>query len=475
MTPLPATSLLCPRDMVELSAGQKCFSLGIFTGPPIVPPPQTDKHIAPVPPDVSGHQRRVVTGGISWRRTFSAFQYRNYRLYFIGQLVSLIGTWMTNTAQGWLVYQLTGSKALLGIVAAAGTAPMLFFSTWGGWAADRFPKRSVLICTQTVMMILAFIFAGLVWSGQIVPWEIIVLGLLGGVVMAFDMPARQSFVVEIASREDLMNAISLNSAMFNGARIVGPAIAGFLMAKVGIALCFFIDGASFIAVLVGLFLMRVTPPPRSGAAGGALAQSLEGFRYVWNHTRVRTIFALFAVVGVFGWSYSVLMPAFAHDILHLGEQGYGLLLGAIGVGALVGALATAAFGSSISSRRLAFGGVWLFSAMLFIFSLNRNLTIAMICLAGAGFGMMLFFSTSNTTVQTIVPDEMRGRVMGIWSLIFGGMIPFGSLEAGAVAHYFGTPATLTVGAIVCALAGGVTYVIVRRRDAQLAQTANLSS
>jgi MFS family permease len=429
------------------------------------------EHTANVPEDLTGRPRRVATGGVSLRNTFSAFQYRNYRLYFWGQLVSLIGTWMTNTAQGWLVYQLTGSKALLGIVAAAGTAPMLVFAAWGGWAADRFPKRSVLLWTQSAMMILAFVFAGLVGSGLIRPWEIVVLGLFGGVVMAFDMPARQSFVVEIASREDLMNAISLNSAMFNGARIIGPAVAGFLMAKVGIALCFFIDGVSFLAVLGGLFMMRLPSRTMRAATGGALAQSLEGFRYVWNHTRVRTIFALFSIVGIFGWSYSVLMPAFARDVLHLGEQGYGFLLGAGGVGALMGALTTATFGTRISARKLAFGGVWLFSLMLLIFSFNRNLTIAMLCLAGTGFGMMLFFSTSNTTVQTIVPDEMRGRVMGIWALIFGGMIPFGSLEAGALAHYIGTSATLAFGACVCALAALVTLIVVRRRDAQLAAAA----
>ncbi|HXA08334.1 MAG TPA: MFS transporter [Chthoniobacterales bacterium] len=422
-------------------------------------------------PDFTGRPRRVATGGVSWRKTFSAFQYRNYRLYFWGQLVSLIGTWMTNTAQGWLVYQLTGSKALLGVVAAAGTAPMLFFATWGGWAADRFPKRSVLLWTQSAMMILAFVFASLIWSGLIRPWHIIVLGLCGGVAMAFDMPARQSFVVEIASREDLMNAISLNSAMFNGARIIGPAVAGFLMAKVGIALCFFIDGVSFLAVLGGLLMMRLPAHRGHSAAGGALAQSLEGFRYVWNHTRVRTIFILFAIVGIFGWSYSVLMPAFARDVLHLDEQGYGFLLGASGLGALLGAFTTATFGAGVSARKLAFGGVWLFSAMLLLFSFNRNLIVAMLCLAGSGFGMMLFFSTSNTTVQTIVPDEMRGRVMGIWALIFGGMIPFGSLEAGALAHYIGTPATFGIGACICALAATVTLMIVRRRDAQLAAAA----
>jgi MFS family permease len=426
------------------------------------------QHTATVPEEMTGRPRRVATGGISWRKTFSAFQYRNYRLYFWGQLVSLIGTWMTSTAQGWLVYQLTGSKALLGIVAAAGTAPMLVFSTVGGWAADRFPKRSVLVCTQIAMMIFSFIFAALVWSKLIQPWQIIVLGLFGGVAMAFDMPARQSFVVEIASREDLMNAISLNSAMFNGARIIGPAIAGLLMAKVGIALCFFIDGVSFLAVLAGLLMMQLPAHARSPGHGGPLAQSLEGFRYVWNSVRVRTIFALFAIVGVFGWSYSVLMPAFARDVLHLGEQGYGFLLGASGVGALVGAFTTATFGTSVVPRKLAFGGVWLFCVMLLIFAFNRNLIVAMLCLAGSGFGMMLFFSTSNTTVQTIVPDEMRGRVMGIWALIFGGMIPFGSLEAGGLAHFVGTSATLAIGALICAVAAGVTLVIVRRRDAQLA-------
>jgi MFS family permease len=426
---------------------------------------------AAVPEDLTGRPRRVATGGVSWRKTFSAFQYPNYRLYFSGQLISLIGSWMTSTAQGWLVYQLTGSKALLGIVAAAGTAPMLFFSTWGGWAADRFSKRLVLVWTQIAMMILSFAIAALIWTGVIQPWQIIVVGLLGGVTMAFDMPARQSFVVEIASRADLMNAISLNSAMFNGARIIGPAIAGFLMAKVGIALCFFIDGVSFFAVIAGLLLMKLPPHSPRTAAGSALAQSLEGFRYVWNHVRVRTILTLIAIVGIFGWSYTVLMPAFAQDVLHLGSQGYGLLLGASGVGALIGALTTAAFGTSFSPRTLAFGGVWLFSAMLLIFSFNRNLTIAVVCLAASGFGMMLFFSTSNTTVQTIVPDEMRGRVMGIWSLIFGGMIPFGSLEAGALAHFFGTATTFAVGAIVCALAAFVTLTIVRRRDAQLAADA----
>src|SRR3977135_3977138 len=210
-----------------------------------------------VPADMTGRPRRVATGGISFRKTFSAFKHRNFRLYFSGQLISFTGTWMTTTAQGWLVYQLTGSKALLGVVAAAASAPMLFFATWGGWVADRYPKRSVIVCTQISSMILSLALAALVWTKVVQPWHIIVLAVLGGITMAFDMPARQSFVIEMTSREDLMNAISLNSSAFNCARIIGPSIAGFLMAQVGIAMCFFVDGVSFIAVITGLLMMRL--------------------------------------------------------------------------------------------------------------------------------------------------------------------------------------------------------------------------
>src|SRR6266478_7838147 len=270
---------------------------------------------ASVPEDMTGRPRRVATGGISFRKTFSAFKHRNFRLYFTGQLVSFTGTWMTTTAQGWLVYQLTGSKALLGIVAAAASAPMLFFATWGGWVADRYPKRSVIVVTQISSMILSLAMAALVWTKVVQPWQIIVLAVLGGITMAFDMPARQSFVIEMTSREDLMNAISLNSSAFNCARIVGPSVAGLLMAHLGIALCFLFDGLSFLPVIAGLLLMRLPQHRHVATESSSLGQALEGFRYVWEHPRVLTILSLFAVVGVFGWSYSVLMPAFAHDIL----------------------------------------------------------------------------------------------------------------------------------------------------------------
>src|SRR5437868_11511668 len=212
---------------------------------------------ANVPDDMTGRPRRVATGGISFRKTFSAFKHRNFRLYFIGQLISFTGTWMTTTAQGWLVYQLTGSKALLGIVAAAASAPLLFFATWGGWVADRYPKRAVVVATQICFMILSLAMAALVWTKLVQPWHIIVLAVFGGITMAFDMPARQSFVIEMTSREDLMNAISLNSSAFNCARIVGPSFAGLLMAHISIAACFLCDGLSFIPVIAGLLMMRL--------------------------------------------------------------------------------------------------------------------------------------------------------------------------------------------------------------------------
>jgi MFS family permease len=430
----------------------------------------SEHQTANVPEDMTGRPRRVATGGISLRKTFSALKHRNFRLFFSGQLISFTGTWMTTTAQGWLVYQLTGSKALLGFVAAAASAPMLFFATWGGWVADRYSKRSVIVVTQACQMILSLTMAALVWSKLVQPWHIIVLAVLGGITMAFDMPARQSFVIEMTSREDLMNAISLNSSAFNCARIIGPSIAGFLMAQVGIAMCFLLDGLSFIAVIAGLLLMRLPKHTPIQSESSALGQALEGFRYVWGHRRVLTILSLFAVVGIFGWSYSVLLPAFAHDVLHLGANGYGVLMAGSGVGALAAALTVASAGHILPTRIMALGGIFILSAALALFALNRNIYVETLLLAIVGFGIVLYFSTSNTVVQSIVPDEMRGRVMGIWTLIFGGMIPLGSLQAGLMADLLGTPATIAIGALICAAAALVTLNIIRRREAQLAAT-----
>jgi MFS family permease len=417
-----------------------------------------------LPADNPVQVQPVAASAVGWRKMFAAFQHRNYRLFFIGQLISLIGNWVNSTAEGWLVYQLTGSTALLGVVAAASTGPMLFLSTLGGWIADRHPKRTVLVITQVVSMLLSLLLASLVWSGHVQPWQIIAVAALGGVVMAFDMPARQAFVIEITSRADLTNAIALNSSMVNGARIIGPSLAGVFMARFGVASCYLIDGLSFIAVIVGLLAMHLPEHVRETRAGSKLDHALGGFVYVWNNPRVLTILALFAVVGIFGWSYAVLMPAFARDVLGLGETGYGALLAASGAGALSGALGVTAASGKFTPRQLALGGVWIFSVMITLFAVNRNFHVALPLLAGAGFGLMLFVSTSNSALQTRVPDEMRGRVMGVWALIFGGMMPFGSLEAGVLARFVGVPVTLVVGAVICAVAAAVTLAVIRARE-----------
>jgi MFS family permease len=339
---------------------------------------------------------------------------------------------------------------------------MLLLSLWGGSVADRHSKRTIVFYTQTGMMLTAFVFAALVGSGHIQTWHILALAALGGVAMAFDMPARQAFMVEMTSHEDLMNAISLNSSIVNGARVVGPAVAGLLMASVGITWCFILNGVSFIAVIVGLMMMRLpqfVPPQKTHSTGRHV---LEGFRYVAAHRRVRTLLLLFGVVGVFGWSYAVLLPAYATDILHVGESGYGVLLSANGFGALLGALTVATWGSRVRPRLMILGGLWLFSAMLVLLAVVRWYPLVLACLAVGGWGMLLYFSTTNTLIQSSVSNAMRGRVMGIWALVFGGMMPMGGIESGFLSHAVGVPWTITVGALICAGAGLVTWWVVRR-------------
>lgn len=424
---------------------------------------------ARVPEEFTGRPRRTPVGKIGLRQTFRALRHRNYRLFFYGQLVSLIGTWMQQTAMSWLVYQITGSKLLLGVVAAVGSAPMMFFSLWGGSLADRYPKRTILVWTQTAQMIPAFLLAAMAWAGVATPWLIIAIAAVNGIAMGFDLPARQAFTVEMASREDLLNAVSLNSSIFNGARVVGPSIAGLIIGSFGTAMCFLLNGLSFVAVIAGLLMMRLPAHIPLGAEAAAQASALSGLSYVREHPRVRTILGLLGTVGVFGWSYAVLMPAFARDVFGLGADGYGVLMSASGIGALIGALTVATAGHAFPQRTVALGGVWIFSAALFAFACTRNFYLALVFLTLGGFGMLLFFSTSNTVLQTIVPDEMRGRVMGVWGLIFGAMIPLGSLEAGSLAHYVGEKITLGLGAVICAIAALVTLLAIKRREAELKQ------
>jgi MFS family permease len=427
--------------------------------------PTARTETARVPEDLSGRQRRMPVGGITWRHTFRALRHRNYRLFFWGQLVSLIGTWMQQTAMSWFVYEITNSKFLLGLVSAVGSAPMVLSSLWGGALADLYPKRFILVLTQSAQMLCAFLLAAGVWLGFATPAFIMIVAAFNGTAMGFDMPARQAFTVEMTSREDLLNAISLNSSIVNGARVVGPSVAGLMIGVVGVAMCFFLNGLSFVAVIAGLLMMRLPPFQRPAHAVSAGEHAWKGVVYSIRHQRVRTILLLFLAVGVFGWSYVVLMPAFARDVLGRGANGYGILMSASGTGAFIGALIVATYGHLFTPRKLALGGVWLFSAGMLALSFTKSFPLALLFLFAAGFGMLLFFSTSNTVLQTIVPDEMRGRVMGVWSLVFGAMIPLGSLEAGAVAHWLGTPFALAFGAIICAVSALVTLFVIRRREA----------
>ena len=312
------------------------------------------------------------------------------------------------------------------------------------------------------MMLLAFVFAALVGSGLIRPWHILVLASLVGVAMAFDMPARQAFMVEMTSRDDLMNAVSLNSSIVNGARVAGPAVAGILIAQAGLTACFLLNGLSFVAVLAGLLMMRIPKfiPPAQPESNWQHA--LDGFAYVAKHRRVRTLLLLFAIVGVFGWSYSVLLPAFATDVLRVGSREYGLLLSANGIGALFGALTVAAYGDRLHRRLLVFGGLGVFSLMLLLLAGTRNFPLALLFMALAGWGMLLYFSTTNTLIQLSVADNMRGRVMGIWALVFGGMMPVGGLEAGTLSQWVGVPWTVAAGAVICGAAALVMWLLVRR-------------
>jgi len=428
--------------------------------------PTSITETARVPEDISGRQRRMPVGGITWRYTFRALRHRNYRLFFWGQLVSLIGTWMQQTAMSWFVYEITNSKFLLGVVSAVGSAPMVLSSVWGGTLADLHPKRSILVATQSAQLVCAFLLATGVWLGFATPSFIIIVAALNGIAMGFDMPARQAFTVEMTNREDLLNAISLNSSIVNGARVVGPSVAGLMIGAVGVAMCFFLNGLSFIAVIAGLLMMRLPPFEAKVHVASAGEHAWNGIMYSMKHPRVRMILVLFLAVGVFGWSYAVLMPAFARDVLGRGANGYGIVMSASGLGALVGALIVATYGHLFTPRRLALGGVWLFSAALFAVSFTKSFVPALALLFVGGFGMLLFFATSNTVLQTIVPDEMRGRVMGVWSLVFGAMIPLGSLEAGSLAHFLGTAFALAFGAIICAASALVTLFVIQRREAK---------
>jgi MFS family permease len=392
-------------------------------------------------------------------RTFAALRHRNFRLFWAGQLISLIGTWMQSIAQSWLVLDITKSPFMLGLVSAIGTLPVLLFALPAGAICDRVNKRHLLIVTQTVMMVLAFILWGLAAAHIVRVWHILILAALLGVSNAFDMPGRQSFVVEMVSREDLYNAIALNSTMFNSARIVGPAIAGILIGTIGVAGCFLLNGVSFIAVIIGLFLMKHDYQPNPSLSDSIFKDLIEGLRYIRNHRIILTIIGIIGIFSIFGMPYTVLMPVFAQSVLNAGARGYGLLMTCTGVGAVVSALALATFSNLKHRGRLILAASVIFIATISLFAASRSFVLSAILLVFIGFAMVAQTATANTMLQMHSPDDLRGRVMSVYGVMFMGFAPIGSFQAGVIAQHFGAPVALVIGSAVMALTVALILIL----------------
>lgn len=435
--------------------------------------------------DQIGSASPAATGAIAaWlHTTFASLGVRNYRVFFVGQGISLVGTWVRRTAMGWLVYQLTGSKALLGLVMGLATFPMFVLSPWAGSIADRVDKRRMLVITQLAATLTSGTIAFLVLTDRIEVWSLAVLATAGGVAFAFEVPARQAFIVELVGRERLMNAIALNSGLVNLSRIFGPAIAGIVMGTLGMGICFTIDAASYLVVVVtllGLSLPEFRPQPRRGSQWQEL---LEGVREVHGNRRVRILLLLLFLVGVFGWSFQTLMPAIAPDHMDLDATRYGALMSMFGVGAIVGALFVAGRREGSSGRGPVFGGVWLMSGGIYLVALLGwwlgARTASFWAVSGAlmltGLGAVTFMSTANTLVQTSVEDGIRGRIMGIYAVSFGGSLPLGAFLAGFVAQRISPFLTISIFATVLLAASLVVYWRLPRRRPHRAAGASGSA
>jgi MFS family permease len=391
-----------------------------------------------------------------FRDMVRSLKYRNFQLFFSGQLISLIGTWMDNIAEAWLVYRLTGSSLLLGTVAFAGQIPVFLLAPVGGMAADRWNRRTIVIATQISSMILAFILAFLTLTKRVTVGEVIALASMMGVVNAFDIPARQAFLVEMVGREDLMNAIALNSSMFNGARIIGPSVAGILVASIGEGWCFFANAVSYIAVIAGLLLMRIERTPRAAQFASPFDHIAEGFRFVRDTAPIRAILLLLGVVSVAAMPYSVLMPIFAAHVLHGNARTLGVLMGATGIGALTGALVLATRTNVQGLGRWISISCGAFGFTLILFSFSRWYLLSVLLLVPVGCAMMVQMASSNTLIQAMVPDRLRGRTMAVYSMMFMGMAPLGALFSGALAERIGAPWTVAIGGLG-AIIGGVVF------------------
>ena len=392
-------------------------------------------------------------------QTFAALKHRNYRLWFFGQMISLFGTWMQATAQGFLVYQLTGSPAYLGVVGFAAGVPSWIFTLYGGVVADRISRRTLLLITQTIMMVLAFLLAALVAAGAVEPWHIAGLAFALGVANAFDSPARLAFVRELVEREDMTNAIALNATMFNLGSFAGPAVAGLAYALVGPAWCFALNGLSFLGVIAALVLMRIPQQQRPAKRTSAWQELGEGLRYIKGTSAVRTLMLLAGATGLFGISVSTLFPVWATDILGGDAATNGLLQSARGLGALISALTIASLGRFAYKGRLLTLGSFLFPALLIVFALVRSLPLALLVLVLTGIAVILIMNLANALVQALVPDELRGRVMAVYSMTFFGSMPLGALLAGWLAELAGAPFATISGAVAGLVVAALVWLL----------------
>lgn len=389
------------------------------------------------------------SGGLShaWR----ALRHRNFRLFFGGQTISLIGTWMTRVATSWLVYRLTKSSLFLGTVGFAGQIPTFLLAPLAGVIVDRIDRRKVLVWTQALAMVQSLVLAWLTLSHRINIGEVLALSAMQGVINAFDMPGRQSFMIRmVEDRADLSNAIAINSSMVNAARLIGPSLAGLLIAATNEGWCFLVDGISYVAVIASLLMMRITrDAPQHQGATTMLEQLRQGWDYVAESLPIRSILTLFALISLMGWPFMVLMPIFAAQVLHGGPHTLGFLMGAVGVGSLISALALAARRSVRGLLKVIPTGAALFGIGLVAFGFSHSIWVSIPLMFVTGYGMLLGITTSNTILQTLVDEKMRGRVMSYYTMAFVGMAPFGSLVAGALAHAIGAPRTVIISGIAC--------------------------
>jgi len=389
------------------------------------------------------------------RYGLGALAHRNFRLFLLGQTVSLTGTWMQLVAQGWLVLELTDSPFYVGLVSALGSLGVLLLTLYAGVVADRSDKRRVVIVTQTLSMFQAFVLAALVWTGAVTVAHVIALAALLGVVNAFDIPTRQSFIVDMVGKDDLMNAIALNSAVFNASRVLGPVVAGLLIGPLGVGACFFVNGVSYLAVIAGLLAMRLPSRPRAPAAPSAWQGFRQALAFMRSDPQAAALITLTAVLSVFGFPFLVLMPVFARDVLGTGAGGYGVLVGAVGIGALAGALGIALSGRRIPKGPFQLAGGAAFGLLLVGFALSRSLPLSVALLTLVGCAMIVNNALTNTLLQALVPDELRGRMMAFYAFTFIGLSPLGAFQAGALAERFGASWAVAAGGLVTAVAVGV--------------------